>query len=142
MAMAQLDNRLARKCPRATGAIGSYTQLLHGHDICPWSSQFETTPFRYTMQRAATAARLESGDPLLLFEPCTRKYDCICADMKYENTIHLARRLGKAVEMARDWNLWLCLDCLKSGRTTAERRSCRVAHWQNSVPYSLRKLAF
>ena len=133
LTMAQLDQPITRKCPRATGAIGSYMQLLHGENLCPWSSQFETTPFRYSIQRAIAAARIDGGNPLLLFEPCTRSYDCICSDMRYENIIHLAKRLGKAVEKAKDWNLWLCLDCLKSGGTTAERRSCRVPHWQNSV---------
>ena len=127
--MAQLSYSATQKCPRATGAIGSYMQVLDAHGLCPWNAQFETDSFSAIIDRAAIAAEREAGNDLLFFEPCTRKYPCICANMKYANSVHLAKRLDEAIQRTKHWNLWLCLDCLKSGGTTAERKACKVTHW-------------
>ncbi len=115
-------------CPNASFAIGTYMTLLDSRNLSPWRTQYETDAFADIIENALCVAADEAENPALLFEMCERGR-CACDGMRWGDGVQLARRLGLAVEDARQWKLWVCLDCLKRDEDERGKRECRVKHW-------------
>ncbi|KAH8880279.1 hypothetical protein GQ53DRAFT_545446 [Thozetella sp. PMI_491] len=117
-------------CPNASLTIGVYMTLLDSRNLSPWRTQYETDSFSNIIDNALSVATDEAENQALMFQMCDRGR-CACDNMRWGDGVHLARRLGMAMEMAREWKLWVCLDCLKrdeADRVTGEWE-CRLKHW-------------
>lgn len=106
-------------CDQSHEATGKYLYKLKRSGILPHEESFEQHSYSTIVDKALEFDRL-------LFEHCKSSY-CGCHKLSGMN---LMEELRQEMEKFRSLKIGVCLDCVKTGRTSKTEGRCRIYHHQ------------